>query len=72
MTRSLNKKVAQCQLDRSLVVVGGPATSYSHGAADHYRSGADHYTGPACSANVHFIVVGNITNAINKVGRPGQ
>ena len=33
--------------------------------------GADHYTGPACSAKVHFIVLDNVTNAVNKVGRVG-
>ena len=32
----------------------------------------DQYTGPACSAKVHFIVVGNITNPVNKVCRLGQ
>ena len=34
--------------------------------------GADQYTGSACSTRVHFIVVGNITNAVNKAGGPGQ
>ena len=36
------------------------------------HAGADHYTSRACIANMHFIVVGEVTNAVNKAGGPGQ
>ena len=52
-----------------LAVVGGLATSYCNGT----HVGEDLYTGPACSAKEHFIVVGDIVNiAAKKAGGPGQ
>ena len=45
-----------------MAIVDRPATGYSHGA----ESRANQYTGPACSAKVCFMVVGNITTVVNK------
>ena len=36
------------------------------------HEGTDRYTNPAFSAKVHFITVGDITNAVNKTSRLGQ
>ena len=59
-------------IDCSLAVVGWPADAYSHGTACGGHGAAHHYTGPACSAKVHFILVSVITNAVNKTSGPGQ
>ena len=45
-----------------MAVVGGLATSYCNGT----HVGEDLYTGPACSAKEHFIVVGDIVNIAAK------
>ena len=56
-------------MDVSLAIGGGPDVAFKPW---HHMGGADQYNGPAWSAKVNFIVEGDLTNAINKSGRPGQ
>ena len=46
-----------------LVIVGEPATAYSHGAES---GGINQYTGPAYSAKMCFMAAGSITTIVNK------